>query len=249
MQKLPAIAIDSIATSSLCFSRLWQFSTLHPMLDGRFVISFQENTIFVLDPINGVIVGVAVLKSTIKSVSASGGFVYILSDAVSKSIVRVALHHSFISMEIESKRQLQSNLSTPCTSANTSPIGSLESIFKGAERTTDSLQADKDVKESQVNCTSNESSTLAGQAKVSPSLAASLPTIHISEPVSEYAEQALQSTPSIEETSCPISKESDESELCLIMKYCGVYSGFTMIQISSQQIQIYFSSLWKKFLV
>lgn len=95
--------------------------------------TFQENAVFVLDPLNGVIVGAAVLKNNVKSVSTSGGFLYILCDAKSKAIVRVVVHHSFVTMESETKRQLQSNQSTPCVSLNSSPIGSLESLVKDVD--------------------------------------------------------------------------------------------------------------------
>lgn len=130
-QKLPTVAISSIPTSSICFSRLWQFTTLHPMLNGKFVVTFQDNTVFVLDPLNGITAGAAILKSGIKSISTSGGFLYILCG---KTIVRVVVHHSLTTMYKETKKQLLSNQSTPCASVTNSPIGSVENLLKTADQ-------------------------------------------------------------------------------------------------------------------
>lgn len=150
---LPAVVINSVPTSPLCFSRSWQFSTLHPMLGGKFVVTFQENTIFVLDPVNGVIVGAASLKDNIKSVSMSGGFLYILSGAVSKAIFRVAVHHSYVTMECEPAKHLRSTLSTPSSSVNNSPKGSLENLCKdpGWSSTEMNLKIEKDPCTREVN--------------------------------------------------------------------------------------------------
>ncbi len=98
------------------------------MLGGKFIVSFQEKTLFILDPRNGTAVGVATLQDNIKSVVASGGFLYVLSNV----LLRVAVHHSYVTMEYEPKRLLNSALSTPCTSVGNSPLGSLENLAKEA---------------------------------------------------------------------------------------------------------------------
>lgn len=126
---LPAVLVHSLPTSPASFSRSWQFSTLHPMLGGKFVVTIQENTLFVLDSRSGAVVGVAVFKDPIKSISTSGGFLYILSNVTCKAttvIVRVAVHYSYVTTESEPWK-LQ--LTTP-TSVNNSPLGSLESLVK-----------------------------------------------------------------------------------------------------------------------
>lgn len=133
---LPAVIINSIPTSPLSFSRLWQFSTLHAMIGGRFIVTFQENALFIVDPMNGVIVGSVVLQDAIKSISTSGGFLYILSSSAVKAIVRVAVHHSYVTMECE-KIPLQSAFSTPSTSVHNSPVGSLENLVNGVARRPD----------------------------------------------------------------------------------------------------------------
>ena len=123
-QPLPAIAINSIFASSVQYSRLWQFSTLHAMLDGKFIVTFHENVLFLLDPRNGTVLGATAFQSDVKAVVTSGGFLYILCD----TLVRVAVHHSYVTMEYETKRILNSTVSTPCTSVGNSPLGSLENL-------------------------------------------------------------------------------------------------------------------------
>lgn len=139
LQHLPRVVIHSIPTSPPSFSRSWQFSTLYPMLGGRFVVTVQENTLFILDSISRVIVGVAALNNSIKSVSTSGGFVYVLTKET--VIVRVAVHHSYVTTENESKKL--STLSAP-TSVNNSPMGSVESL-KDSEECVISVEAESNL--------------------------------------------------------------------------------------------------------
>ena len=94
------------------------------MLNGKFIVTFQDDAVFVLDPLNGITVGAAVLNSGIKSISTSGGFLYILCG---KAIVRVVVHHSLITTY---KKPLLSNQSTPCVSVTSSPMGSIENLLK-----------------------------------------------------------------------------------------------------------------------
>ena len=128
-RNLPPVVFNSVPTSSVQFSRSWQFSTLHPILGGKFIVTFQEKILLILDPRNGAVLGVAALQHDIKSVVPSGGFLYVLS----KVPVRVAVHHSYVTMEYEPKRLLRSTLSTPCTSVGNSPLGSLENLAKEAQ--------------------------------------------------------------------------------------------------------------------
>ena len=124
---LPALVVNSIPTLPLHYSRSWQFSTLHPWLGGNFVVTFHNNTIFVLDPINGVLAGAAIFQDSIKSLSISGGFMYILTGIPSKALVRVAVHHSYVTMACEDHY-----LTALCPAANStsnSPIGSRESLL------------------------------------------------------------------------------------------------------------------------
>lgn len=98
------------------------------MLSGKFVVTFQENTLFILDSMNGVVVGVAVFKDNIKSISTSGGFLYILTDI--GVIVRAVVHYSYVTAESEPWKPPKS---TP-TSVNNSPLGSSECLVKGMEK-------------------------------------------------------------------------------------------------------------------
>lgn len=94
------------------------------------MVTFHENVIFVLDPVNGAVVGVAILQDAIRSLSISGGFLYILSNAPSKALVRVALHHAYVTMEYDVKKELKFSLYGSATNINSSQ-DSLESLFKG----------------------------------------------------------------------------------------------------------------------
>ena len=98
------------------------------MLDGKYVVTFQDNTVFVLDPLKGTVVGISAFKTNVKSVCTSGGFLYILCESKQKAIVRVAVHHSLVTLESERKGHSLSNRSSPCTSVRSSPLGSLESV-------------------------------------------------------------------------------------------------------------------------
>ena len=171
-QHLPAVIIHSQPTSVGIFSRSWQFSSFYPLLDGKFVVSFQENSLFVLDPINGEVVGVAGLKDSIKSVSTSGGFLYILPEVASKAaaIIRVAVHYSYVTTENESRKLVPS---TPSTSMSNSPTGSLENLAANAE-----------VKYDPHQCSPPEVELEAGTKKVETSTTeplATIPAIHFSE--------------------------------------------------------------------
>ena len=92
--------------------------------------TFQENALFILDCMNGGIVGVALLKDSIKSISTSGGFLYVLSNTALKAagLVRVAVHYSYVTTESEPRKLMMSTLSTPSTSVDNSPVGSLEDL-------------------------------------------------------------------------------------------------------------------------
>ena len=125
---IPSVVVNSVPTASAEFFRSWQFSTLHPMLEGKFVATFQDKALFILDPRNGAVVGVTMFRDQIKSVATSGGFLYVLSTR----LVRIAVHHAYVTMEYEPKK-LNSTVSTPCTSVGNSPMGSLEHLAAEAE--------------------------------------------------------------------------------------------------------------------
>jgi hypothetical protein len=98
------------------------------MLGGKFVVTFHNNTLFILDSINGMVVGVVVFKDGIKSVSTSGGFLFILTNGVSKGtvIVRVAVHYSYVTAKSEVLKLPRSATS----SVSNSPMGSCESLIR-----------------------------------------------------------------------------------------------------------------------
>ena len=126
--RLPAVTVTSVPTVPLQYSRSWQFTTLHPWLKGKFVVTHHEHTVFVLDPVNGVLVGASTFQEHVLSVSISGGFLYILLAATSsKSIVRVALHHSYVPVEDILKKPF------PCEVNISSPSSSLENLLREAD--------------------------------------------------------------------------------------------------------------------
>lgn len=170
---LPSVVFNSIPTSPLCFSRSWQFSTLQEMLGGKFVITYQGSTLFVLDSMNGVVVGAAILKHNIKSVSISGGSLYILTSAIAKAaIVRVGVHYSYVTVENE-PRKLLSAWSTPSTSVNNSPMGSLENLIDGH----DSCE-----KREQLNAQANDERSQADNSDAATEQPdRSVPILHLSE--------------------------------------------------------------------
>ena len=177
---LPSVVFNSIATSPLCFSRSWQFSTLQGMLGGKFVITFHGSTLFVLDSMNGLVVGAAILKHDIKSVSTSGGSLYILSSAMSKAaIVRVGVHYSYVTVENE-PRKLLSALSTPSTSVNNSPIGSLENLV-GPETVT---AVDHALCEKHEQLNVQETDVIDNSDSVTKQPTRGVPTLYLSEPCS-----------------------------------------------------------------
>lgn len=91
------------------------------MLGGKFIVSLHDNILFVLDAMSGVVVGSVAFRESIKSISTSGGFLYILTNVASKGtvIVRVAVHHSFVTADSEQWKAL----SPAATSVNCSPVG------------------------------------------------------------------------------------------------------------------------------
>ena len=135
-QRLPAVPVHSVSTSHATFSRSWQFSTLHAMLEGKFMVSFHENTLFVLDAMNGVIVGAVAFKENIKSISTSGGFLYILTSVASKGtvIVRVAVHYSFVTAESEPWKSPSSATTSVNNSPVGTPMGSSECLIRDMEK-------------------------------------------------------------------------------------------------------------------
>lgn len=175
---LPSVMFNSIRTSPLCFSRSWQFSTLQSMLGGKFVITFQGSTLFVLDSMNGVVVGAAILKHNIKSVSISGGSLYILTSAVSKAaIVRVGVHYSYVTVENE-PRKLLSAWSTPSTSVNNSPMGSLENLVDPETVTVGHASCEKHEQLSDEKSQADNSDAVTEQPD------RGVPTLYLSEPCS-----------------------------------------------------------------
>ena len=123
---LPAVSISSVPTSTVQYTRSWQFTTLHPWLEGRFVVTFCEESIFVLDVLNGKLVGTSTFHYPIRALTVSGGVLYILlyTGITNKSIVRVSVHHSYMPVEMT---LLKPMLIT--TSNSSTPIGSMENLL------------------------------------------------------------------------------------------------------------------------
>jgi len=142
---LPVIPVSSVATSGSTYSRSWQFSTLHPWLEGRFIVTFHQETIFVLDVFNGKLVGACTFQEPIRSIAVSGGVLYMLlvSSVTGKSIVRVSVHHSFMPVEMTLRKP------QPISTSNSStPYGSTENLLSNVSQENEVEGREKSIEKS-----------------------------------------------------------------------------------------------------
>lgn len=92
---LPAVSLKTWPSVTAQYNKAWQFTQLCPWVADQFIITFSEDTLFVLDPVGGNIVGVLSLEHPITSLATSGVYVYVLCIKAQKSILRLAIHPSF----------------------------------------------------------------------------------------------------------------------------------------------------------
>lgn len=61
----------------------------------KFVVTYHESTLWVLDPTTSTVVGVLCLEHKISSIATSGKFVYVLCDGIARPLARFTVHPSF----------------------------------------------------------------------------------------------------------------------------------------------------------
>ena len=91
---LPTIQVQSWPAPAIHFSESWQFSLLHPWLDG-FVVTHQDKTLWVLDPETMAVAGVLSLDHRITSVVPCGSHLYLLCGGVASPLVRLEIQPKF----------------------------------------------------------------------------------------------------------------------------------------------------------
>ena len=96
--------------------------SLHPWIADRFILSHHDNTLFVLDPEEGNIVGVLSLKSSISALATSHGHLFVLGRGGSSgAILRLSIHPSFVKTKPSpflNVRRFVGNLSTASSRSN-----------------------------------------------------------------------------------------------------------------------------------
>ena len=103
----------------------------------RFILTFHNNTLFVLDPEEGKIIGVLSLQCSISGLAASGGHIFLLCQAAnSRKIIKLSIHPSLV--KLRSTPVLNAGRFAGNLSAASSRAGSREAL--------DQLHVDKDSK-------------------------------------------------------------------------------------------------------
>lgn len=81
-------------SASLEFSDSWQFTLVHTWLD-KFIITFHNNLLWVLDSENIEVAGVLAVQHKITCVATSGSHIYVLCGKASRPLARFTIHPSF----------------------------------------------------------------------------------------------------------------------------------------------------------
>ena len=108
---LPSIPTHTWSTSPTQFSDSWQFSLVYPLL-GRFIVTLQERTLWVLDPENITVVGAMTVEHPITAVATSGSRIYVLCGGVGRPLVRLSVHPAVVRAEAvasESRHQVEAD--------------------------------------------------------------------------------------------------------------------------------------------
>lgn len=84
----------SSPSTSLEFSDSWQFTLVHTWLD-KFIVTFHNNLLWVLDSENIEVAGVLAVQHKITCVATSGNHIYVLCGKASRPLARFTIHPSF----------------------------------------------------------------------------------------------------------------------------------------------------------
>ena len=121
---LPVVHIKTFTSLRSHFSKSWQFSFLRPWIYDRFIVTCHDNTLFVLDPEEGTIVGVLTLQYSISDLATAGRHLFILyQTGSSRAVVKLSIHPSLIKLKASPFMKLVGNLS-----AASSRSGSREAL-------------------------------------------------------------------------------------------------------------------------
>ncbi len=95
-RSLPRVPLHSWSSLVPSYNRAWQFTAILPWVGENFVVTRSEHTLFILDPENGLIVGVLTLGHQITDISISRSFVYLLCNDLKKPLCRISVKQSFL---------------------------------------------------------------------------------------------------------------------------------------------------------
>ncbi len=95
-QSLPRVPLYSWSSLIPSYNRAWQFTAVLPWVGENFVVTLSDHTLFILDPENGLIVGVLTLGHQISDISITRSFVYILCNDLKKPVCRISVKQSFL---------------------------------------------------------------------------------------------------------------------------------------------------------
>ena len=132
---LPTVNVKSVASLQPQFSKTWQFTLLQPWITDRFILTLHNNTLFVLDPEEGKIIGTLSLQCSISALAASGGHIFLIYQATTtlRKIVKLSIHPALV--KLRSSPVLNAGRFAGNLSAASSRAGSREGL--------DLIQTDK----------------------------------------------------------------------------------------------------------
>ena len=131
---LPTVPLHNWSPLAACYNKAWQFTQLYPWVADQFIVTYFEDTLFVLDPEGGEIVGVLSLEYPINSLAATGVYVYLLSTKAAKPIIRIAVHPSLSKGKVLLPSRLSFHISDYKIGSGTPLYGSRELLDEVKER-------------------------------------------------------------------------------------------------------------------
>ena len=93
--KFPHVPTNNWSQGSLHIPDSWTFSLVLSWLQ-RFIVTYHEHTLCVLDPQTSTVVGVMCLEHQITSIATSGKFVYVLCNGIARPLARFTVHPSYL---------------------------------------------------------------------------------------------------------------------------------------------------------
>ena len=104
--RLPQVSTHTWSTSSPRFADTWQLSLVLPWLH-RFIVSYQEHTIWILDPSTSTVVGALYLEPSITYIATHGKFIYVLCSGTARPLARFTAPLSYLKSLKESKENAE----------------------------------------------------------------------------------------------------------------------------------------------